>query len=179
MRLGLGLPAAIVLAWIGAPASAQSTNPYARAWAAAVRADPNAGICENKSGEEAIAGCTAAIQSGKLSGKALGIVFYGRGFEHQRREDWARAIADYSEAIRLNPEILGPFFNRGTIYLQQADYGRAIADFSEAIRLNPREAAAFEKRGRARRMIGKAAEGDADFAQACKLDSEYCETGSR
>jgi tetratricopeptide (TPR) repeat protein len=175
MRFELTLSTAIVLAWIAAPAAAQGTDPYAQAWAAAERADPNAKICHDKSGDEAIAGCTAAIQSGKLSGVGLAIVFYGRGFEYHAQDNFAGALADYSEAIRLHREIVGPFFNRAGLYYQQKDYNRAIADYSEAIRINPREAPAFNARGKAYRRIGKAAEGNADIAHACSLDSAYCE----
>ena len=175
MRFELRLSTAIVLAWIAAPAAAQGAEAYAAAWAAAERADPNAKICRDKSGDEAIAGCTAAIQSGKLSGVGLAIVFYGRGFEYQRQDNTDRAIADYSEAIRLDREKVGAFFNRGGLYFLLKDYARAIADFNEVIRINPREAPAFHARGQAERRIGKTTEGDADIAHACNLDSEFCE----
>jgi tetratricopeptide (TPR) repeat protein len=175
----LKLSAAIVLAWMVTPAAAQGTNSYAEAWAAAVSADPNAETCHNKSGDEAIAGCTAAIQSGKLSGVGLAIVFYGRGYEYQGQGNSARAIADYSEAIRLDPNKIGAFHNRGIIYEDQKDYTRAIADYSEVIRINPRDAFALRDRGRAKRLLGKIAEGDADIAHACNLDSAYCENKTR
>jgi tetratricopeptide (TPR) repeat protein len=179
MRFELRLSTAILLAWVAAPAAAQGTDAYAAAWAVAERADPNAKICHDKSGDEAIAGCTAAIQSGKLSGIGLAIAFYGRGFEFQMQKNATRAIADYGEAIRLERGISGPFFNRGGLYYQQKDYPRAIADFTEAIRINPQEAAAFNARGKALRRVGKAAEGDADIAKACSLDSAYCESKTR
>ena len=175
MRFGLKLSTAILLACAGAPAAAQGSDAYARAWETAERADPNAATCRDKSGDEAIAGCTAAIQSGKLSGISLAIVYFGRGFEYQGQENTARAIADYGEAIRLDREKVGAFFNRGALYFLQEDYTRAIADYDEVIRINPREASAFRTRGWAKRRLGKTAEGDADVAQACKLDSEYCE----
>jgi tetratricopeptide (TPR) repeat protein len=179
MRVEFRLSTAIVLAWIAAPATAQSIGPYAEAWAAAKRADPNAETCHDKSGDEAIAGCTAAIQSGKLSGAGLAIVFYGRGVEYQGQGNSARAIADYSEAIRLDREKGGAFFNRGRIYYDQKDYTRAIADYTEVVRIDPRQASAFRDRGGAERLIGKVTEGEADIAQACNLDSAYCESKTR
>src|SRR5262249_49079036 len=155
------------------------TDAYLKAWAAAESVDANASICHKESGDEAIAGCTAAIQSGKLRGEGLAIVFYGRGFEYQKQENLDRAIADYSEAIRLDREKAGAFFNRGVIYAQREDYVHAIADYSEAIRINPHDPIALMKRGEAERLIGNGAEADADFAQACKLDSSYCERITR
>jgi tetratricopeptide (TPR) repeat protein len=174
MRFEFKFSAAIVAAAVAAPAVAQGNNSYAEAWAAAQSADPNAEICHNKSGDEAIAGCTAAIQSGKLSGVALAIVLYGRGYEYQGQAKFDRAISDYSEAIRLDPNKAGAFHNRGGIYDSQKDYIRAIADYSEVLRINPRDASAFRDRGNAKLALGKIAEGDADIARGCALDSMYC-----
>jgi Tfp pilus assembly protein PilF len=45
-----------------------------------------------------------------------------------------RAIADYNEAIRRDPNSALAFDNRGTAYLKKGDNDRAIADYNEAIR---------------------------------------------
>ena len=116
-----------------------------------------------------------ATGSGKLSGAGLAIIFYGRGIEYQGQNNNVRAIADYSEAIRLDPSKDGAYYNRGSIYVGQKDYTRAIANYTEVIRINPQAAAAFRYRGQARRLLGKVTEGDADIAQACNLDPAYCE----
>jgi len=85
----------------------------------------------------AIHHCTRAIDSGELSGKALADVFWGRGVSWSEKKEYDRAIADYNEAIRLNPQDAGFFNSRGDAWLDKKDYDRAIADFSEAIRLIP------------------------------------------
>ena len=179
MRVEFKLSAAIVAAVLAAPVVAQGTISYAEAWAAAAKVDPNAEVCSEKSGDEAIAGCTAAIQSGKLRGVTLAIVFYGRGFEYQNQKDFTRAIADYSEAIRLDPNRDGAFYNRAGIYYSQKDYARAIADYTEAIRIKPQDAPPLHPRGQARRLLGQTAEGDTDIARACAMDAEYCEEQAR
>jgi tetratricopeptide (TPR) repeat protein len=179
MRIEFRLSMAIVLAWVVAPATARSINPYAEAWAAAESADQNAETCHHKSGDEAIAGCSAAIGSGKLGGIGLAIIFYGRGIEYQVQGDSARAIADYNEAIRLDRQNAGAYFNRGRIYYLQKDYARAIADYTEAIRINPNDAVSYRDRGRAKALLGESTEGDADIAHACDLNSAFCERKSR
>ena len=62
----------------------------------------------------------------------------------------SRAIADYSEAIGLDPKSPEWFRERGEIWLDKGDYERAIADFDRAIELDPRHAQTHYSRGRAR-----------------------------
>ena len=59
----------------------------------------------------------------------------GADFHQQGR--WAEAVAEFTEAIRLNPEIAVAYSNRGNTYLQLGQLERAIQDIDEAIRLDP------------------------------------------
>ena len=68
-----------------------------------------------------------------------------RGAKSAMKGQFDRAIADFDEAIRLNPSA-DAFYNRANAYAELGQYDRAIADFDKAIRLNPKSAAAIEKR---------------------------------
>ena len=94
-----------------------------------------------------IGGCTALIQSGTLNASDLASAFSNRGIVYYAQKDYPRAIADFNEAIRLNPQYAFAFNNRGAAYQVVGDYTHAIADFSEAIRLNPQHANSFYNRG--------------------------------
>lgn len=48
--------------------------------------------------------CTRAIQSGALSGSGLAITFNNRGNAYQSKGDYQRAIQDYDEALRIDPD---------------------------------------------------------------------------
>src|ERR1700730_4847024 len=91
--------------------------------------------CDKGSGEEKIAACSRLISSGKFKGHNLAIVFNHRGDAHYGKGDYDRAVADYSEAIRLDPKHAFAYIGRGLSYRMKGDYDRAIADHSEAIRL--------------------------------------------
>jgi tetratricopeptide (TPR) repeat protein len=65
----------------------------------------------------------------------------------QKTGDLDRAIADYSEALRLNPANDTAFVNRGWAYSLMGQTDEAIADYTEALRHNPDNALAYINRG--------------------------------
>ena len=60
-----------------------------------------------------IAACTRNIQSGRFTGRNLAVAFTNRGLAYKRKGQWDRAIADYSEAIRLKSDDAQVLNNRG------------------------------------------------------------------
>src|SRR5262249_52353190 len=68
---------------------------------------------------------------------------FADGNKYAHMGDDTRALADYDEAIRLDPKLAGGFWGRGTVFARKGDDTRAIADFDEAIRLNPNLTGAF------------------------------------
>jgi len=65
--------------------------------------------------------------------------FVKSGDEYRRRGDNDRAIADYTQAIRLNPDNDLAYINRAEAYKSKGDWNRAIADYTEAVRIYPDE----------------------------------------
>jgi tetratricopeptide (TPR) repeat protein len=62
---------------------------------------------------------------------------FKRGSEHFLKERYKEAIADYTEALRINPTNINYLFGRGSSYLLNKEYDNAIADFSTALILKP------------------------------------------
>jgi tetratricopeptide (TPR) repeat protein len=81
--------------------------------------------CVNKgnafSVDARIAGCSALIQV-KLTQEYLAYAFNNRGVAFQTKRDLDRAIADYTDAIRLEPKFSHALYNRGTAYQAKRDY---------------------------------------------------------
>src|SRR5437764_6375096 len=61
--------------------------------------------------DAAIAACTRRINSGQLEGHALAVSHINRGVEYRHKGDVNHAIADYDEAIRLDPKYAIAFCN--------------------------------------------------------------------
>ena len=52
-----------------------------------------------------------------------------RGNMYFENNDYNRAIIEYTEAIRRNPNYVEAYNNRGVVYTINGDYDRAIADW--------------------------------------------------
>jgi tetratricopeptide (TPR) repeat protein len=82
-------------------------------------------------------------------------------------------IAQYTEAIRRNPNDVEAYFYRGNAYLhKKGNLDKAIADYSQAIRLKPDLADAYSNRGDAYYEKGDYDKAIADCTQAIRLNSD-------
>jgi lipoprotein NlpI len=123
--------------------------------------------------EVALVHCTRAIESGRLSGGALAITLNNRANAYQNKRDYDRAIQDYDQAIRLDPDSALTRNNRGSAYQHKGDYERALQDYDQAIRLDATFAVAFNNRGRAHHFKENYAQAIRDYDQAIELDPDY------
>ena len=84
------------------------------------------------------------------------------------------AIADFSEAIRLDPECVEAYVERGRAYAgtELQEYDRAIADFTEAIRLDPTRAEILVDRGNAYAEREDYDQAIADFTSAIEFEPQ-------
>ena len=90
-------------------------------------------------------------------------------FRSGRKGDYERAIADFNEAIRLDPKDAAAYRNRGFAWKSKGDYDRAIADYNEAIRLDPKFAIAYYNRGLAYEAKNNLAQALTDFRSFVRL----------
>jgi tetratricopeptide (TPR) repeat protein len=130
--------------------------------------------CANKgnniSPDLQIQGCTAVITAGRVGGKELAWAYDKRGTGYKRSNDLDRALADYNQAIAVDPAYAMAFYNRGSLYDGKDDHARAIADYDAAIRADANYADAYNGRCLARAEVGSdLALALSDCNQALKL----------
>ncbi len=123
----------------------------------AVQAGPKEDCEQFENRELQIQACSEIIRTEQEAGWA----YRKRGFAHELRGDYDKAVADYDEAIRLKPGDGIAYGLRGTAYRLKGDYDRAILDLNESIRLRPTFSLPYFERAYA--YIGK---GDYDRAIA-------------
>jgi tetratricopeptide (TPR) repeat protein len=87
--------------------------------------------------------------------------------------DYDRAIADYNQALRIDPQNAWAYNNRGIAWRNKGDYDRAIADYNQALRIDPQNAWAYNNRGIARRNKGDYDRAIADSNQALTINPQY------
>src|SRR5215212_9148435 len=121
--------------------------------------------------DAAIAGCTRIIEEGKQKPRGRAVAHYNRGNAYAAKGDQAAALADYDEAIKLDPKNAPALTNRGTAHSEKGETDAALADFNAALKLNPRFASAYFNRANVYAAKGEADRAIADYTASIKLNS--------
>jgi tetratricopeptide (TPR) repeat protein len=79
------------------------------------------------------------------------------------------ALADYNDALKLNPKHINAYYNRGLTYNRLKEDQKAIADYDQSIKLNPQFADAYFNRGLTHYRLGQDQKAIADLKKAAEL----------
>lgn len=70
-----------------------------------------------------------------------------RGHSRYKKRDYDKALSEYNQAIRIDPESFNAYFWRGRTFIKTGRYNEATDDFMKATELNPRYAEAYNNLG--------------------------------
>jgi tetratricopeptide (TPR) repeat protein len=121
---------------------------------------------------------SARLRAAEVKGapKTEWILYFMWGNDHLTQNKPYRAIAEYSEAIRVDATLFECYYGRGLAYHQLKEYDRAIADYTQAIRLDKKSMDRVNYyKARARAYYDKSgnkydARGDGDRVRAMQVE---------
>jgi tetratricopeptide (TPR) repeat protein len=132
-------------------------------------------LCGNPTAtsDERISACSQLIQSGWDSDRNLAVSYFNRGAAQEKKGDLDRAIADFNQALQIQPSYAKAYNGRGIAYLRQCASDQALLDFNRAIELNPAFIQAYNNRAATLLSKGQADRAVADATAAIQIDSGY------
>ena len=98
--------------------------------------------------------------------------FISLGGAKADKKDYKGAIANYNQALQINPNNPDAYFRRGAAYNELKDYPTAFKDFEQVIRLTPKNAIAYAYRGYIRAQLKDYQGALADGEKAISLNDD-------
>ena len=108
--------------------------------------------CRNAPTPLRVAACTRLIEKPPRRAKAVAFAHLNRGGAYRNRADNARAIADYTLAMQLDPTLAS--LSLGLILIAKGEHDLAIAALNEAIKKSPKSSIAHNALGNAYNVKG-------------------------
>ena len=162
----------LIIAVIGAPAGAStvfvSGSGYARG---CFEAASNEG-----SARDPMRLCNKAVADDRLPAGDRAATLINRGIVQMQKQKLTGAIADFDEAIRLQPGSAEAYINKGVAVFRLGRNDEALALLSEGIARGPlRPAIAYYQRAVANEELGRVREAYEDYSRAAELAPEWAD----
>lgn len=100
------------------------------------------------------------------------VVFNNRGMFLQSQGKTSEAIADFTQAIKLDGRFIPAYINRGFAYIEAGDSAKAEQALTEALSVDPNQVGAQSLRATARLNQNKVAEALTDYRKVAELAPE-------
>jgi len=135
--------------------------------------------CENGCWDKAVKVFT---QAATIKDSQAAKYLTNRGTVYYFKKDFNLALADFTLAIKVNPDYALAFIKRGNIFMEKYEHDRklgrgqsddlqsAIADFTEAIRLNPKEPEVIANRAAAYAWLNDNENAFDDICRAIEIE---------
>jgi len=98
------------------------------------------------------------------------VAYYNKGVDKINLKDDNGAIADFTKAIKIDPNYTKAYYNRGRSKHKLKDFNGAIADYNKAIKLDPNYTEAYYNRGRLKYKLRDYFGAMSDYTKAIRID---------
>lgn len=105
--------------------------------------------------------------------EARATAYAGLAQVHHRLNRDDEALAEYDQALKIDPSDPNAHIGRGDVHRALGDFDRALADLDEAVRLGPSYPRAFASRGRLLEDLKRDDAAESDYSRALALDPNY------
>ena len=78
--------------------------------------------------------------------------FFKQGWAKMHQSDWRGAVADFDQAIKLDPVKVDAYLERGASKLMLGNQAGGMADYDQAIKVDPKNTKSYLKRAEALQM---------------------------
>jgi len=101
--------------------------------------------------------------------------YRNRGLAYANQGNFSQAIADYTQAIAIDPKYADAYYNRGIAYDRQGNFSQAICDYTKAINIIPNSADAYNNRGIVYGEQNNVSGAISDYNKAIELNPAYAQ----
>lgn len=129
--------------------------------------------------DKAVESARKAAQLDRKFEANLAAALQQRGFAAANERRFPEAIADFTEAIKLNPKDASAYERRAAVEMKMSDFDRALADYTEAIRLKPNDVRNYLYRGYILESRGDLHGSMADTEKVLKMEKKNAEALAR
>ena len=99
--------------------------------------------------------------------------YYNRGNHYMRTGRLPQSLADFDQAVALNPGIQRIWYNRGLVLAEMNQNDSALVSFEHSLRIEPKNVDALNNRGAMKYRLGQLADAASDFTRAIELNPRY------
>lgn len=118
--------------------------------------------------------CTRALREQAMTRTNRAATYVNRGVLRMREGLYDKALADYAEAVNLQPELGAAYLNEGAVHIYRRDFAAALAPLDQAIDLDSRDLfAAYYNRAIAKENTGDVAGAYDDFRKSLELKPDW------
>ena len=109
----------------------------------------------------------------------LAIAYQQRGYIAQKEQRFNEAIADFGEALKVNPRDARILEQRAAVEMKINAYDQALADYAEASKLNPKEVRYYLYRGYIYELRGDVQNSMAENEKVLKIEPKNSDALAR
>ena len=123
--------------------------------------------------KSAIDDFTMIIEMNSTGSNVREVSYMKRGETYYQLGQLDLALADYTQAIKINPKSALAYNNRGFVYDAKKEYARGLADYAQAIAIDPADAEVYFNRACSYGDQGRYEEAIADGEMFLKLAPKH------